>query len=325
MLLPAHEFVKPGTLKEGLEALKKANGSAKLLAGGTDVIFNMRCGLMTPDIVISIKDLPELNVVEELADGTLRIGGGCRLTDLVVDPLIVKRHPMLSKAIRAVGSVHVRNMGTLGGNLCLDTRCWYTNQTDTWRAAKEPCLKTGGDICHVIKSSDICVALNNADTPPALIALDASVTLASVSGEREVPLGEFYCGDGIDHTVRRPDEILTMVTIPPTDDRTVFRKETPRKGIDFSYCTIAGRADGKGETVSSVKLVLGSISMKPITLVRASEIVEQAGLTDAAIEKAVESTRDELGALSNLYSPAAYKRELAKVLVKRALVWLREK
>jgi len=116
-----------------------------------------------------------------------------------------------------------------------------------------------------------------------------------------------------------------MVTIPPTDDRTVFRKETPRKGIDFSYCTIAGRADGKGETVSSVKLVLGSISMKPITLVRASEIVEQAGLTDAAIEKAVESTRDELGALSNLYSPAAYKRELAKVLVKRALVWLRKK
>ena len=324
MLLPSHEFVKPGTLNEGLDALKNAEGSAKLLAGGTDIIFNMRCGLMKPEILISIKDLPELNGVEELPDGSLRIGGGCRLTDLVVHPLVKGRYPALSQAIRAVGSQHVRNMGTLGGNLCLETRCWYTNQTETWRAAKEPCLKTGGNVCHVIKSSDICVALNNADTPPALIALDAQITLAKAGGKREIALADFYRDDGIDHTVREADEILTTVTVPPTNDRIVFIKETPRKGIDFSYGAIAARADGQGEDVSFVKIVMGSLGMAPITLAKPTEIVQKEGLTDDAINRAVESMREELGALTNLYSPASYKRELAKVLVKRALTQIRE-
>ena len=137
-------------------------------------------------------------------------------------------------------------------------------------------------------------------------------------------MARYFQEDGIDHTVREPGEILTTVTIPATKDRVVYMKETPRKGMDFAYGSVAARADGKGESASNVKLILGSFGIAPISLKRPVEIVEQKGLGDDAIQEAVDSTRDELGALTNLYSPASYKRDLAKVLVKRALVKLRE-
>lgn len=324
MLLPAHEFVKPASLADGLRALGKAGAAAKILAGGTDVIFNMRGRLFAPEVLLSIRDLDELKGVTELADGSLRIGAASRLTDLEAEPAIQRRYPALIEAFRSVASRHVRNMATLGGNLCLDTRCWYTNQTQEWRTAKGPCLKTGSQDCHVIRSATTCVALNNADTPPALIALDACVTLARSGGERTIPLQEFYRPDGVNHTVRAPDEILTAVTVPPTADRFVFIKDAARQGIDFSYGSIAARADGAGERATRVRLVVGSLSSAPILLTKAAAILQDAGLTDAAIEAAADSMREELGALNNLYTPASYKRELAKALVKRALARLRE-
>jgi len=279
---------------------------------------------MTPDTLVAVKDLPELQGLEELPDGGVRIGGAERLTDLANNPMIQERFPVLAASCRSVASLHVRNMGTLAGNICLDTRCWYTNQTDSWRSAKGPCLKTGGAICHVIKSSNICVAINNADTPPALIALDARVTLVKTGGERDVALADYYTDDGIDHTVREPGEILTSVTVPATKDRLVYMKETPRKGMDFAYGCVAARADGQGERVSKAKIILGSLGIAPISLKKPVEVVERKGLGDDAIQEAVDSTRAELGALTNLYSPASYKRDLAKVLVKRALIQLRE-
>ena len=173
MLLPAHQFAKPASLAEALTVLQKDPGQVRLLAGGTDVIFNMRGRLFTPDILLSLRDLPELQDVTELADGAVALGAGCRLTDLERHPLVA-RYPGLVAGFRAVASRHVRNMATLGGNLNLDTRCWYTNQTAEWRKAKGPCLKTGVEACHAIKSSPVCVALNASDTAPALLALDAS-------------------------------------------------------------------------------------------------------------------------------------------------------
>ena len=176
MLLPEHDFLKPATLAEGLAVLRDSAGDVRLLGGGTDVVFNMRCRLMTPDTVVSLRELPELQGIAALPDGSLRLGAACRLTDLVAAPVLNERYPALVKAFRAVASRHVRNLATLGGNLCLDTRCWFTNQTKEWRDAKGPCLKTGTDACFAIQGSPVCVALNNADSPPALIALGASVT-----------------------------------------------------------------------------------------------------------------------------------------------------
>jgi 4-hydroxybenzoyl-CoA reductase subunit beta len=322
MLLPDHDFVKPATLDEGL-ALLAARPGVRPIGGGTDVIFNMRGRLFTPATVLSLRSLPELQGVTAAADGTLTIGAGARLTDLVADPLVA-RYPALVAACRAVASRHVRNLATLGGNLCLDTRCWFTNQTKEWRDARGPCLKTGSPGCHAIRGSEKCVALNNADTPPLLIAMDAVVTLASARGERQVPLRDFYRDDGIDHTVRAADELVTRVTIPPTGDRLVFRKETARQGMDFAYGTIALRADGTGGQPTRLTIVLGSLTTAPCVLTDIAAGLVATGLTDAGIAAATAGLRAALGPLTNLYSPAAYKRELARALLTTGLRALRE-
>jgi 4-hydroxybenzoyl-CoA reductase subunit beta len=322
MRLPDHEFLKPASLAEGL-ALLAARPEARVLAGGTDVVFNMRGRLFTPPSVVSVRGLPELQGVHERPDGSLDIGAGCRLTDLLADPRVA-RHPALLAALRAVASRHVRNLATLGGNLCLDTRCWFTNQSEDWRAARGPCLKTGVDACHALHGSPVCVALNNADTPPALIALDATVTLESVRGRRQVALRDFYRDDGIAHTVRAPDELLTRVVVPPTTDRVVFLKETARQGMDFAYGTIAARADGHGARARRITLVLGSLTTAPVVLHDIAARLVTDGLGDDAIDAACAGLRAVLGPLTNLYSPAAYKRELARALLRRALLALRE-
>jgi len=324
MLLPDHDFIKPRSLAEGLAVLRDSPPGVRLLGGGTDVVFNMRCRLMTPATVLSLKDLPEIQGVAVLPDGSLRLGAASRLTDLIVEPVLRERHPALVKAFRAVASRHVRNLATLGGNLCLDTRCWFTNQTKEWRDTKGPCLKTGTDACHAIQGSPVCVALNNADSPPALIALDATVTLASCRGERTLPLADFYREDGIRHTVLAPDEILTAVTVPPTADRLVFRKETARQGMDFSYGTIAIRADSAGGRATRLRIVLGSLTTSPRQLTAAAERLAALGLGDEGLAAACATVRDALGPLTNLYSPAAYKRELARTLLRKAVTDLRE-
>jgi 4-hydroxybenzoyl-CoA reductase subunit beta len=324
MLLPAHEFMKPASLDEGLALLQRARAKARVLGGGTDVIFNMRNRLMQPEVLLSLRALPELQRLEIRDDGWLRIGAGCRLSDLAADAVIAERYPALSAAFRAVASTHVRNMATLGGNLNLETRCWYTNQTQEWRAARGGCLKTGTAACHVIRTASTCVAINNADTPPVLIALDAQVNLARAGHQRVIPLLGYYRADGARHTVREDDEILTDVFVPPTTDRLVFIKDTARQGIDFAYGTIAARAGGSGARATGVRLVLGSLGPAPVVLRGPAEIAAQHGLGDSYIEKAADAVREELGPLNNLYTPAAYKRELARALVRRALARLRE-
>jgi len=322
MHLPAHEFVKPAALAEGLSLLASAAGEIKPIAGGTDVIYNMRGRLFQPDVLLSVRELTELQGVRPDADGGLRLGTGTRLTDLERSPELAA-YPMLVRALRCVASRHVRNMATLGGNLCLDTRCWYTNQTAEWRQAKGPCLKNGVDVCHAIQSSEVCVALNASDIAPALIAHGARVTLACVDGERELLLADFYTDDGVVHTVRRADELMVAVTLPPPPADAVFVKETARKGNDFSYGVIAAAGEVAGETVTGLRLVMGSLTTRPLSLVEPVRLISVQGLTDTGIAAAAAATREELGALTNLYTPAAYKSTLARALVTEALQRLR--
>jgi 4-hydroxybenzoyl-CoA reductase subunit beta len=324
MLLPEHQYVRARSLDEGLERLREPDG-VRLVAGGTDVIFNMRLKLFRPKVALSIRGIRDLQQVEELPDGGLRIGAMCRLAMLEEHPLIVQRYPALKEAIHAVASTHIRNMATLGGNICLETRCWYTNNSEQWRQGIESCFKTEGQLCHVIKSSASCHAINNADTPVALIVLGAVLTLASPRGSRQVPMAEFYRRDGMKHTVLAPDEMVTHVEIPPCADRTTFLKIAPRKGMDFAVATVAARVGGSGLSAPGAAIVVGSISTAPIVLKEPARIIAEGGLADDNIERAVAGIRNELGELTNLYGRSGYKKHLANVLVRRALVSLREK
>jgi 4-hydroxybenzoyl-CoA reductase subunit beta len=325
MLLPQHNYVIPRTLDECLAALRAAGPRGQVVAGGTDVIYNMRLKMFRPETVISVRRLDELRQIEELPDGSLRIGAACRLTDLAEHGVINARFPALADSIRAVASTHIRNIATLGGNICLQTRCWFTNNSAQWRAGKESCFKNDGDLCHVIKSSaQKCHAISNSDTPPVLIVLGATLTIRSDGARRELPIAEFFNADGIDYMNLTPGELVTHVTIPPCDDRTVFLKHAARRGIDFSIGAVAARCDGAGEHVDNLSIVLGSLSTHPVKLTQAAEIVRAGGLTREAIERAADVARDDLGEVTNLYSRAVYKKQIARVLVRRALTALAE-
>jgi 4-hydroxybenzoyl-CoA reductase subunit beta len=324
MQLPRFEFVRPNNLADGLAVLAEHGEDAKIMLGGTDLLINMKFRLDTPKVLVSLNAIPELQKVEALADGSLYIGGGCKLTDLVQNTLISESYPALHAAMAAVGSRHVRNVGTLGGNLCLDTRCWYTNQSENWRATRDGCFKTDTELCHVIKTATRCHAINGSDTAPVLIALNARVALASHGAERQLPLLDFYHDDGVLHTALEPGEVLTGVIIPPPQGRAVFAKMSQRVGLDFAAGTFAAAVTGTNDRLESARLVMGSIAPSPKVLEISEQILLDLGLTDEAIDAAAIAARQALGKITNLFTPAGYKRRLVKALIRDALLELRE-
>jgi CO/xanthine dehydrogenase FAD-binding subunit len=240
---------------------------------------------------------------------------------------MMEKFPAFHTAVRAVASQHLRNMATIGGNICLDTRCWYYNQSKLWRDARELCHRTGGTVCHAIKGATRCHAINNSDTAPMLVALDAKIAVAGKGQQRLIPAKDFYQDDGIKHTVLEPGEMVTAIQLPAGNEtsHSAFIKVSMRKGIDFAMASIAAVVNANGKGVSSARLVIGSIASRPIMLEKASQVILESGLTEKSIDKAGEVARTELGILTNLFTSAGYKRQLTEVLVKRALNEIKEK
>lgn len=321
--LPAFEYLRPQSLAQALDWLAMYGTRAAVLAGGTDLLLAMRQRLVVPEVVIGIGDLPELRGVAFDGEGVLHLGAAETLTTLAGHPLLRVGQPALAAALQSVGSRHVRNVATLGGNLNLPTRCWYTNQSETWRQARVPCLKTGGDICFVIPGARECFALNGADGAVALLALDARLELASAGGRREVSIAGFYRNDGLAPTTLAAGELVTAVRVPAAAGRSTFIKIAPRTGLDYGLGTIAAVVAGDDDGITAARLVLGSIASWPVRLHEAERIVVAGGLTPATIEAAAQAARADLGELTNLYSTAGYKRRLVRALVRRALAELR--
>lgn len=323
MHLPKFEYVKPHGFEHCLTLMSELSGRAAVMAGGTDLLASMGQRLIVPQFVIGLRSLDELRGVSVCEDGGVRVGAGTTLTDLAGDPLVGSRYPMLRQAVRSVASVHVRNMATLGGNLALPTRCWYTNQTEGWRQAREGCFKTDKQACHVLASSHRCVATSSADSVPALIALGASVVLRSLRGERTVPLADFYRDDGARPNVLEADELITAIEIPPCPGRAAFTKVTPREGIDFGLGTIAAVVSGSNRSVRAATIVVNSLGSYPMRLREAEAVLLEKGLSGEGIEAAAGVARIGLGEITNLWTPAGYKRRLVRVLLKRTLEEIR--
>lgn len=324
MLLPQFQLLRPASLDEALALLAREGEAASVLAGGTDLLVSMRQRLVTPRTLVALDRVPGLAEVREAPDGSVLIGSGCILSDLVAQPLLVGRYPALVAAIRAVGSQHVRNMATLGGNLVLPTRCWYTNQSEEWRDGRQPCWKTSGALCHVIKTSTTCRALNSADTAPALMALGAVVQLAGPAGERELPLLDFYRDDGVEPTQLAVGELILAVRVPPPEGRSAFLKVAQRTGLDYGLATLGARLSGSNRRVREACLVAGAVGSRPIRLPSAeAQIVGQA-LSAESIEAAAQAARADLGEVTNLFSPAGYKKRVVRGLVRRILTSLRK-
>jgi 4-hydroxybenzoyl-CoA reductase subunit beta len=285
----------------------------------------MKYGVACPDTIVSIKHIPELCAVSS-ANGHTSLGACANLTDLVNNKNMMEKFPAFHTAVRAVASQHLRNMATLGGNVCLETRCWYYNQSKLWRDARELCHRTGGTVCHAIMGANRCHAINNSDTAPMLAALDAQIAVTGKGQQRLIPAKDFYCDDGIKHTVLGPGEMVTAIQLPEGNgiSHSAFIKVAMRTGIDFAMASIAAVVEVHEKSVNSARLVMGSIASRPIMLEKSSQVIAESGLTEKSIEQAAAVARTELGILTNLFTSAGYKRQLTEVLVKRALNQIKE-
>src|SRR5687768_10090287 len=228
--LHAYSFARPTSLEQ---AVALCDEGSMYIAGGTDLMPNMKHRLFTPRQLIGLKRLPELHGIV-VSDGELRIGAAETLTAIAHNPLVREYAPALARAAGLVAGPQLRNMGTIGGNICLDTRCTYYNQSHFWRDALGYCLKKDGTVCHVTITGKKCVAAHSADSPPVLMTLEASVDLVSAAGARTIKVKDLFVADGIWNNVRKPEEVLVRVRVPIVSGRkAAFVKLRQRAAIDF--------------------------------------------------------------------------------------------
>jgi 4-hydroxybenzoyl-CoA reductase subunit beta len=276
MRLPWFEYRAPGSVQEAARILAGEGPKAMLIAGGTDLLPNMKRRQMAPKLLVSLRQIPELK-----QNGSA-LGAGTTLTQIVRK----KELPLgLRQAAHQVATVHLRNMGTIGGNLCLDTRCNYYNQNYEWRKAIDFCLKKDGEICWVATASKRCVAASSTDCAPALMALGARVRLVSATGERELPLEDLYNNDGIDYLRRRPDEILTEVTLPQ-GWKSTYWKLRRRGAFDFPVLGVGAAIRFAGDVVEEARIALGAVASRPFLAEKAGEFLKGKRLSDEVIEEA---------------------------------------
>ena len=284
MRLPHFQYRSPRTLAEAATVLAGEGPAAMLLAGGTDLLPNMKRRQQTPATLVGLRRVAGFDRVA--LDGEMRLGAGATLTSLVRDGRLKARAAALWQAAAQVATPQLRNMATLGGNICLDTRCNYYDQSYEWRQAIDFCMKKDGAVCWVAPGSDTCLAVSSTDTGPALIALGARVRLVSARGEREVAIADLYALDGIAYLTRRPDEILADVHLPATEGwRSAYWKLRRRGSFDFPVLSVAAaaRLDERG-VVLEARIVLGSVASRPLPVHAAAAALVGQRLTDEVIE-----------------------------------------
>jgi 4-hydroxybenzoyl-CoA reductase subunit beta len=308
MRLPWFEYRAPETVAEAARILAGEGPNAMLIAGGTDLLPNMKRRQMAPKVLVSLRS------IEELRHNGHSLGAGLTLTQ-VINSNAAKA---LRQAAHQVATVHLRNMGTLGGNLCLDTRCNYYNQNYEWRKAIDFCLKKDGDTCWVAPASKRCVAMSSTDCAPALIALGARVKLVSSKEEREIGVEELYNNDGIDYLKRRADEILTEVTIPESQ-ASCYWKLRRRGAFDFPVLGVAAAIDSAG----NARIALGALASRPFLVEQAGKFLHGKELTDEVIAEASKIVASRAKPLDNADLDLYWRKDVAADFVRYALRELR--
>jgi len=315
-IAPTFTVANPTTLAEALTLKATYGEKAALVAGGTDFLPNLKHGLHAPEVVISLGGLDELRGLEFGAE-TISLGALLGIHALATDERVAAALPSLATAAGLIAGPQLRRMGTLGGNVCLDTRCVYINQSESWRNALGYCLKKDGDTCHVTVTGKKCVAAASNDTAPVLLSLGASVELASPRGVRTLPLDQFYVHDGARNTVLAADEILVRVLVPRprATRRMAFEKLRVRGAIDFPLLNLALAFDLDADGVlTAPDLVISAIAARP----RRIRPLPEGPLTDALVDRIAALAFDATRPLTNINADVEWRREMVPVLVRRA-------
>jgi 4-hydroxybenzoyl-CoA reductase subunit beta len=323
------ELLRPQSVQEALAA-RAAHPDARLLGGGTDLMVNIRRGIVAPPVLIDMTGVAEMRAIRVDAHG-LEIGAAVTLSELAAHPGVIKHYPVLAQAAHAIAGPTHRNMGTVGGNLCLDTRCIYYNQSEWWRTANAHCLKTTGTVCHVApKSRGVCFATFSGDLAPALLTLGAEVDIAGPDGRRTVPLASLYIGfarqdepvtptrgDGKYFLSLRPGELVTAVRATNTPAlRSAYDKIRIRRSIEYPVCGVAVALRRHGDTLADLRVAVTGTNPRPVLLEGTDKLCGGA-LDERVLNGLDHLVRDQIMSMKTTFTPGHYRRRMAGVLAKR--------
>ena len=342
MRLPKFEYRAPREIAEAVKIIAGAGSEGQFVAGGTDLYPNMKRRQQTPKTVISVMRLPELNQITGDGQSGIRIGSSVTLTDICEHPIINRDYPFIAGAARLISTPILRNMGTIGGNLLLDTRCNYYNQNYEWRKGISFCLKKDGDICWVAPGSSKCWAVQSSDLVPVMVAIGAKLRFASTLGERVIAAAGLYNDDGIDYLHKRQDELLVDIQLPPTNGwRASYQKLRRRGAFDFPVLGVAawvqfgtpaemlGRgprsesasssATSSEKVVRDARIILGGIAPSPLEVKEAGHALVGQPLDQAHIEAAAEAAYIKARPLDNTDFVMNWRKQMTRQYTLRAL------
>jgi 4-hydroxybenzoyl-CoA reductase subunit beta len=322
MSLPQFKLLRPRAVDEAISYLAKHAGNIRVLAGGTDLIPSMRQKLFEPEYVLDLRGVGEMRGIEPLADGGTEIGALTTLSMIEKSAYLRHHYPVLTEAAATVASPVLRNMGTIGGNICLDTRCLWYNQSLTWRKGCGFCIKKDGNLCHVAPGGTKCWAAFSGDTPPALLCLYAEIEIAGPNGVRRVALQDFYTSDGENYRKLLPNELVTRVFLPAesADYRGVYRKLRVRGSIDYPLAGVAVVMKRSNGHVADARIAITAVNPAPVLVQRAGEMLIGKAVDEALAEAAGDIAARTAKPLTTSALTPEYRREMIRLFTKRAVL-----
>jgi len=320
--LPEFKLLRPRTVDDAIGYLAKHAENIRVLAGGTDLIPSMRQKLFEPQYVLDIRHIPELNGIRHNSGIAVDIGALTTLTAIERSDFLRQHYPVLTEAARTVASPLLRNMGTIGGNICLDTRCLWYNQSLTWRKGCGFCIKKDGDLCHVAPGGSKCWAVFSGDTPPALLCLNAEIEIASAAGRRRVPLREFYTGLGDEYRKLNSNELVTRVFLPESSAgyRGIYRKLRVRGSIDYPLAGVAFVMKRSNGHVVDAKLAITAVNPAPVLVKGVTQMLAGKSLDESLAEAVGDLAAKTAKPLTTSALTPEYRREMIRVFTKRVVL-----
>jgi len=307
-------LTRPNTIEEAVAACTKQPGS-RYVAGGTDLLVNMRRGITSPDLLVDLAGIDELSAINSDSQG-VTIGAGVTIADLARNTMIAGKYCAITQAAEAIAGPGHRNMATVGGNLCLDTRCIYYNQSEWWRSANAYCLKNRGDICHVAPQGERCHAAFSGDLAPALLVLGAEIDIAGAKGRRRIPLGELYVEDGKAHLALPAGELVVAVHLPAKALASAYTKVRLRGAIDFPLAGVAVALSVTAKTIGTLRIALTGTNSRPFLLTGTDAFAGQT-LDDKLLHAIDRAVQKQVQPMRTTLASANYRRLAATALARR--------
>jgi 4-hydroxybenzoyl-CoA reductase subunit beta len=320
--LPQFKLLRPRGIEEAISHLGEPAGNVRVLAGGTDLIPSMRQKLFEPEHVLDLRGIAALRGIRPQPDGGVEIGALTTLRAIERSEYLRQHYPVLTEATATVASPVLRNMGTIGGNICLDTRCLWYNQSLTWRKGCGFCIKKDGDLCHVAPGGTKCWAVFSGDTPPALLCLNAEIEIASASGTRRISLNDFYTGLGDNYRTLQPNELVTRVFLPASmaGYGGVYRKLRVRGSIDYPLAGVAVVMKRSNGHVSDASIGITAVNPAPLLVKGVGELLMGKALDESLAEAVGDLAAKTAKPLTTSALTPEYRREMIRVFTKRAVL-----